>query len=378
MDNNFPSQPTSTRLEKWKEPSYCMTIRTISNDTVLSKILDQYEARVNEMGINRQPMTSWTIVQSAKELIFDILDGKPIFHVILFSLETDRMELSIGHSFDAIDQTPNQVKLSLAAALALDVPVYANTPELEEHLTSFYRDLFENGFSETDASGKEVQYKLKKTSLAKNFQDIKLTGMHSPAEYYYLREAVQKELLERDEAGRILSKLKLAIEELETALAGEGRNENLLQSSLTKNPILFGVEYRRIIPKHLLGKDFEMDYALERVSGIYDLVEIEASCHKLFTQDGNPTKELVHAEQQILDWLAWVERNSAYAREHLPTIQQPLGYVVIGRRSSLLELSQRRLARRNIAFRGTFQILTYDDLLDRAKNMLRLLRGQQN
>jgi hypothetical protein len=111
------------------------------------------------------------------------------------------------------------------------------------------------------------------------------------------------------------------------------------------------------------------------VSGIYDLVEIEASCHNLFTKGGNPTKELVHAEQQILDWLAWVEKHSAYAREHLPTIQEPIGFVVIGRRLTLSERDQNRLARRNIAFRGTFQILTYDDLLDRAKNLLSLLQG---
>ena len=55
-----------------------------------------------------------------------------------------------------------------------------------------------------------------------------------------------------------------------------------------------------------------MDYALERHSGLLDLVEIESSSLELFTKDGNPRKELVHAEQQVFDWLEWMEANGSY------------------------------------------------------------------
>ena len=60
-----------------------------------------------------------------------------------------------------------------------------------------------------------------------------------------------------------------------------------------------------------------MDYALERRSGLVDLVEIEASHHFLFTLRGNPRQHLIHAEQQVLDWLHWIEAHGAYARERL-------------------------------------------------------------
>jgi hypothetical protein len=157
----------------------------------------------------------------------------------------------------------------------------------------------------------------------------------SPAEIGLIRNVVVRELCERETAGRILASLRIAIEDLSRCLAGEGRNEGVLQRCLTDNPILFGPEYVRVIPKHRLGAEFEMDYALERVSGLFDLVEIEASSHALFTRSGNPTQQLVHAEQQVLDWIDWIEAHGEYARYGLPGLVSPVGYVVIGRSTSL-------------------------------------------
>ena len=64
-------------------------------------------------------------------------------------------------------------------------------------------------------------------------------------------------------------------------------------------------------------------------------MEIEASTHKLYTKKGNPSAPLVHAEQQVDDWLSWLEEHSDSARDHLPGLNNPRGFVVIGRRSSL-------------------------------------------
>lgn len=120
-----------------------------------------------------------------------------------------------------------------------------------------------------------------------------------------------------------------------------------------------------------------MDYALERASGLVDLVEIEASTHALFNQKGNPSEHLVHAEQQVIDWLNWIEQNSAYARVKLPGLMQPVGYVIIGRSGNLSSDDRQRLHRRNIIFRNSIIILTYDDLLSRAELLLSILEGKQ-
>ncbi|WP_157824192.1 Shedu anti-phage system protein SduA domain-containing protein [Planococcus sp. MB-3u-03] len=93
------------------------------------------------------------------------------------------------------------------------------------------------------------------------------------------------------------------------------RNENRLQEILTTYPILFGTEYIEVLDKHRFGSEYEADYVLKRYNGLYDVVEIEASTLNVYTKQGNPASALVHAEQQIMDWLEWIEHNNSYARE---------------------------------------------------------------
>ena len=95
----------------------------------------------------------------------------------------------------------------------------------------------------------------------------------------------------------------------------------------------FCIVLQRVIPKYRLGGDYEMDFALEQPSGLVDLVEIEPSTFPLYTRSGNPRSELVHAEQQVLDWLEWLEANSRLARDDLPGMMRPVGQVIIGRAS---------------------------------------------
>ena len=79
---------------------------------------------------------------------------------------------------------------------------------------------------------------------------------------------------------------------------------------------------------------------------------------------------LVHAEQQVLDWLDWIERHGELARRDLPQLQRPVGYVVIGRDDTLDEDAQRRLRQRNAMLAPSIEIMTYDGLLSRAKALL--------
>ena len=274
----------------------------------------------------------------------------------------------------------DSIRSTLAAALFAEVPVVPNTEDLAAELARHHRDLMIDGFTAPDSSGKPVQLLPtrspgRKIETIEFMRKLRLSEPHHPAELALLREAVERELERLSTADRMLGALTLAIERLSLLLATEKRNEAELQSCLTESPILFGLEYRRIIPKHRLGAEYEMDYALERVSGLVDLVEIEASTHRLFNKRGDPTKDLVHAEQQVLDWLDWLERNHSYARDGLPGLMRPRGYVIIARSKDLREEEQRKLARRNTTFGEALQVFTYDDVLDRAKNTRELLLG---
>jgi hypothetical protein len=196
-----------------------------------------------------------------------------------------------------------------------------------------------------------------------------------PTEARVLFATARRELDTRAEAGRVLLALRLAIEDLSGALESEVRNEAQLQLCLTRHPILFGPEYSRLVPKFRLGGDYEMDFALVRSAGLVDLVELEASTHPVFNKRGAPSGALVHAEQQVLDWLAWLDRCGELARRDLPGIQRPVGYVVIGRDTGWDENTHRRLQQRNAVFGGAVQVLTWDGLLQRASTLLRHLEG---
>jgi hypothetical protein len=207
---------------------------------------------------------------------------------------------------------------------------------------------------------------------------IDLTKFWSPTDLLILKQVVKDEFLKLNNAHRTLTMLEIALEQLEKLLDTSKRNENNLQKCITENPILLGLDYAKIIPKHKLGSEFEVDYALEKFNGLIDLMEIESSNLSIFTKQGNPSSYLVHAEQQVIDWLDWIEKNNAYARIGLEGLLSPKGFVIIGRSSSLTEKTKASLIRRNKAFNGNITILTYDDVLRKAKSLRNILKTEKN
>lgn len=371
-----------SRLDKWKKEQRISIFIEGSGDEKLMKLAEQIWKKSKKSKKGELQGTLWSLIQAAKELIFDIENGKPVFHVVYFALDAKTVELVLAPSFKILGlNTKDEVKSILAMAMAMDVPVYPNTDDVASKLVGYHKDLLTHGFKEKDRAGKEVHVVPTKFwgidfESSQFIEKVKPQEMFPPAELLMMKTAAMKKIREQEHAGLILASICSAINELSERLEAANKpNEEYLQDCLTKNPILFGPEYRRVIPKHKLGGEYIMDYALERVSGLVDLVEIEASVHRLYVRKGQPSRYLVHAEQQVLDWLRWVEKYPSYTQESLPGIQRPIGYIIIGRRSSLSPTDESRLARRNIVFRDTIRIMTYDELLQRAQNLLDLLKG---
>jgi len=323
------------------------------------------------------------IMRATKELIFDVKRGKPVFYVIGYSFNVRRGELEIGYFLDILvegasaEEISQDIRNTLAIAFINEDP---NTDKLTGELASYYRDLMIEGFTMPDGEGQEIRVKLVKSQGSKidsidYLEDILITEPRHPAELELIRTAVKRELEKLSEATHLISSLELSIKELEGLLSEENRNEGKLQDCFTRNPILFGLEYKRIIPKHKLGSEYEMDYALQHYSGLVDLLELEPSNLPVFNSKGDPSNYLVHAEQQVLNWLLWIERHQSYAREKLPGIIRPRGFVIIGRSKNLDLSAKRKLCHRNTMYRGIIEILTYDDVLERAKTILNVLSG---
>lgn len=271
------------------------------------------------------------------------------------------------------EQTDEEEAIDMLAIAAMEeVPVFPNRPEFLPRLTELHRRLLSDGFTAPDGEGNRVRLKFAKRPTTEfldvdGLKEIDCSITIFPAEIALIRDVALREIARLTRAESVLSALERGITELEEEIALEQRNENNIQRCITRNPILFGVEYIEVIPKHRLGSEYEMDYAGKRFDGSYDLIELESSNLPIYTKGGNPSSYLVHAEQQVLDWLAWVEENFSYAAQGLSGISNPKGFVIIGRRNSLSGDAAEKLRRRNIYWGGRIALLTYEDLLERAK-----------
>lgn len=299
--------------------------------------------------------------------------------LVLEALDAKTLELvtQAGIMMHLSDET---LKWCIALALIEETPFVGNTPRLQRIVLSFQEDVIRNGFTMLDEKKQPRIVTLTRYASMRqsNLPDLSRRVLQpryvAQAEVKMLRDVAMRKLAELRSADRMLSMVESAVAGLEELLNTRGRNERPLQKCLVKHSVLFGVEYRRIIPHARLGGEYEMDYGLEKYDGTYDLVEIEPSSMPLFTKRGFPSSGLVHAEQQVLDWQQWVEENAPYARTRLPGVSEPRGYVVIGRRAQ--RSSERgKLGRRNKLYGGRLVVLTYDDLLDKCKALHAHLRG---
>lgn len=145
-----------SRLERWKEPKRISALLTGENEKIVSLLA---ETRKKES----QGATSIVdIIQSSKEIIFDLKEGRPTFHHIIYLFNVGDRDLELCHALSQIhseDETIEEIEESVIYTLALaaleDVPVYPNEEELSGELAKYHRKMLIDGFSMTDASGEK-------------------------------------------------------------------------------------------------------------------------------------------------------------------------------------------------------------------------------
>jgi hypothetical protein len=357
------------RSDKWEEPqAFPVLVSNPEANPSLAKML-----------ISDVRVTNATLIGICREIIFRQVANGYEFDLIAFTIDASTGALTLGKTLRVIDAGEDEAKSTLAIARAFDVPVYPDEPELSQELQRLYTALFEEGFTAPSGEGERMRLKVPSEERGLDYDTetsrwiVNPILSTSPGEALLAAAKASENERRFADAVRLVGTLRAAVDDLESLLDSKVRNENALQRCLTSYPILFGLNYQRVIPKYKLGSPYVMDYALEDVSGLVDLVEIESSSLPLYTQNGNPSHHLTHAEQQILDWLEWLEANARVARDDMPTMMRPMGQVVIGRRASMTPMDQRRFQRRNASWQGVMRLLTYDDVLDRGKNMLKIL-----
>jgi len=176
----------------------------------------------------------------------------------------------------------------------------------------------------------------------------------------------------------VTERLRIIVRRFEEKLKNEGRTEKPLHLFLKENPVLLSPFYIRCESEPRFGTAYRPDFLLVLPGDQPLLVEIEHAEHRLFTKAGDATKELNHAEEQVTDWRRWLRQNAAQAQAdfNLATLNLDANaIIIIGRRASLTSEHQEKIREKNAATHGQTQISTYDDVLDRAKQLIHNLEN---
>ncbi len=90
-----------TRLDKWRtNKKFISTFLSGKDKTKLnyiSQIQVQDSKKEYEGNLN---WTSFDLIGACKELVYDIEEGKPIFHAVTYSFDTDKACIKLEPSFE--------------------------------------------------------------------------------------------------------------------------------------------------------------------------------------------------------------------------------------------------------------------------------------
>ena len=158
-------------------------------------------------------------------------------------------------------------------------------------------------------------------------------------------------------------------------LLGNVTKEEEIQEFLKEYTILMQ-PYTEKIPKQKLGQDWVTDFVLVNMldqGPKYTFVEIEKPSMGILTRGREFMAEFKHAEKQILDWDIWLQDNQDYIQRKLKGFESPT-YLIIGGRSKDMGEEEKRYIRAWNRSQKNTRFLTYDDLLEGAKELLLTLR----
>lgn len=179
---------------------------------------------------------------------------------------------------------------------------------------------------------------------------------------------------------RVLTEFEYAVRDFEELLADDPEEWKVqMFLGLSRNKILLDPHVEAVTPEVKLGSEHRVDFVLELPQQRHALVEIERPRDRLYTKDGDPADRHKHGQQQIMDWIEWLDENREYARKNIPalrTVKEPEYRLIVGLRKNTSEEHQRKLTRKNVEHHR-IETMTFDDLLDRAKVHLANLRSMR-
>lgn len=176
-----------------------------------------------------------------------------------------------------------------------------------------------------------------------------------------------------------LKKKENAVLELEKIIQGEFKNEVDIQKFLKKNLWLFGSEYYTFIKEEKINSKNILDGIPKNLDDFIDIIEVKLPTAELFRYDTNhnnyySSSELTKAIAQTQNYIFELEKmtiDDDYQNNNDCIIAKPRGIILIGSKDELNAGEKQYLRILNSSYHN-IHILTYQQLLLKAKNMLNL------
>lgn len=225
-----------------------------------------------------------------------------------------------------------------------------------------------------------------KNDLRRDFAKILSKGNAQGGGYLFLGDTNQW----TENYTNRLGTLKKAIDEFRDILAFQSdATEDVFHNLIKKHPILLDV-YGRCVSKPKLrypegqtspiGKTYvEPDFIVVYQNQSYKLVELERASKNIATKQGQPRAEVGQAVFQTAEWVHYIRENFNEIRSEYPGIHTKYQTCVVisrSRQNSFKDtLEMNRYKELLLLHYSIHEMLTYDDLFERACSAYTLLTG---
>ena len=158
-------------------------------------------------------------------------------------------------------------------------------------------------------------------------------------------------------------------------LADHKTAERDLHRFISNHPVIFDGHLASIYSEVCIG-NYRADLVLryEQLDKKILLIELERHDDLIFKRSNRLRDKVNHAVQQVEDWISAIRKGATPIPKWLDESYTPEGCVVIGRSKDLTSVQQKTLF--DINSNRLVKVITYDDLLERMKQLIEMLARQ--
>lgn len=294
-------------------------------------------------------------------ILYESDGGQQKIHCWLIETETRKYPTSITISRRTGKGAYGSQEVTLLPETALKFRAFLN------NIT--FVDTSNKGKFAYDIKADEMKTSSKKMITVKEFEELIKENIDSIDDFYSLL---------------IIKKRRVALERFKDIINGDYKNEVDIQHFLKMNLWLFGNEYSFVVENNKINSNNILDVIPRNIENCVDIIEVKLPNEKLFNFDEShknfyPTSHLTKAISQVQNYIFEFENkagDAVYQRENDCLIIKPRAIILIGSKEELSADEMKYLRILNSSYHN-ISIVTYQQLLSRAENMLKIDDGEK-